>query len=98
LKIGIILIVIGLVVGLWSKGWITLFIGIGCAITGIILANLPNNYLVSFIKFYDTTITPKEATAIVQKHLQEPKQTDRDTIEFVYRIIDGVERENRLRN
>lgn len=93
LRIGLVLFVIGLIICLLGKGWITLLIGIGCLFLSVILSNMPNSYLVSFIKIYDESISAKQATDIVQSHLREPIEDSRDTVYFVQGIIDGVERE-----
>jgi hypothetical protein len=93
-KIGVVVTIIGLVLGLFGKGWIVLFIGIGCCAGGVFLYNLPTYYLArGFIQVYYKFITIKQSVDIAQNHLREPRIDSRDTISFVQDIMDGFEQE-----
>ena len=98
MRIGMVLSAIGLLVGLFGRGWMTFLIGIGCWAGSIIIGNIPTMYLASFIKLCDESLTAKQATEIVQSHLREPKNTSHDTEYFVQDILDGFERERRQHN
>lgn len=76
LGIGMVLSVIGLAIGIFSKGWITLLIGIGCWVIGIVIRNVLKVYVASFIKLYFDT---KQATKDAKRHLQE-----RNGIDMIY--------------
>jgi hypothetical protein len=95
-RLSILLIFIGLILGLFGKGWMVLLIALGSFIFSIIISNMPNSYLVHFIKLYDSGISAKEATGIVQKHLQGPIKSTDETVDFVHAIMSGVEKEKRL--
>jgi|SRR6185437_1156055 len=95
IRIGMIAALIGLILGLFWKVWLILFLGLGCTITSLIVGNLPTHYLTSLLKAYDESLTAKEATNIAQKHLRESKESGTDTTIFVMDIIDGVERKKR---
>lgn len=93
-RIGMVFTLVGLLIGIFGKGWITLFIGIGCYVISIILCNIPTYYLVmGFIKVFYKDITSKQAVDIAQKHLREPFINSDDTITFVHDIIGGYEQE-----
>lgn len=76
-----LLTIIGLALGLYGRGWMILLIGIGCCIVGITLGNIPKVYLASFVKLSDESITAKDATKIVEKHLQD--RESKDTVYFL---------------
>lgn len=87
-------LVIGIVLRLLSKGWLFTLIGLGCCAGGILIYNIPTYYLArGFIQEYYQSITAKQSVNIAQKHLREPIDDNRDTINFVQNIIDGFEQE-----
>jgi hypothetical protein len=90
LRIGMVLLIVGLFVGLFGKEWMIFLIASCCCLLGIILINIPTYYLaVGFINLYDETVTAKEATKIAQNHLKEPRIDAYNTVYFVQDIIDG---------
>lgn len=99
LRIGMIIVIVGIFVGLFGKEWMIFLIAICCWLLGIILLNIPTYYLaVGFIKLYDETVTAKQATKIAQNHLKEPIRNAYDTVYFVQNIIDGFEPKKNNRN
>ena len=98
IRIGMIVIPVGLILGLAGRRWVALFVGIGCVLIGSSVASFPNFYLVHFIKMYDEGITSKDATKIAQIHLREKRGTGQETKYFIYNIMGGCEREKRLQN
>jgi hypothetical protein len=89
-------LLIGLALGFFGKGWTLLIIALIAFIFSIVISNLPNSYLVHFIKMYDEDISAKEATSVALKHLQAPIRSRDETVDFVHGIMIGVEREKRL--
>jgi len=96
LIIGMLLAIIGLVIGLFDKGWLSLLIGIGCSVFGIILGNIPKIYLTSFIKLYDDSLTAKQATKIVENHLTDPNK--KDTVYFLADFDDEQQKKKKQQN
>ena len=84
-RIGIILTIIGLIIGLFSKLWLILCIGIGCCVISPFIWNLPTVYLAYLIKgiINSESYTSGQITKVVQNHLKENRQESWDSIYFI---------------
>ncbi|MFI0492290.1 hypothetical protein [Flavobacterium sp.] len=85
LTIGMILLAIGLAIALCINIWVTFFIGVFFVIVSVIMCNIPNVYLVSLIKAASNSMTSKQASKIVQTHLQQSEGVN--TLLFVQDFI-----------
>lgn len=81
--LGILQTVIGLVVGLFESNWTALLIGIGCVVFGIITSQIPVIYLSNELKAIDESLTPKQASDVVSRHLRERGDDANDTLFFL---------------
>jgi hypothetical protein len=81
--IGILLTGIGLVIGLFGRGWTALVIGISCVLLGIITSQIPVMRLSNELKSIDETLTPKQASDVVSRHLRERGGDANDTEFFL---------------
>jgi len=86
---GILLTSIGLVIGLLGRGWIAF--GIGCVVIGIIISQIPVIYLSNEVKSIDESLTPKQASDLVLRHLRERGEDADDTEVFLGKFGGEVE-------
>jgi ribosomal protein L7/L12 len=84
--IGILLTGIGLVIGLFGRGWTALVIGIGCVVLGIITSQIPVLHLGNEVKSIDESLTAKQASDLVSRHLRERSNDADDTEVFLGRF------------
>jgi TPR repeat protein len=69
--IGMLLTGLGLVIGLFGRGWTALLIGIGCVVLGIITSQIPVVHLGKEMKSIDASLTPKRASDLASRHLRQ---------------------------
>ncbi len=89
--IGILLTGIGLVIGLFSRGWTALLIGISCVVPGIITSQIPVVYLGNEVQSIDESLTPKQVSDLVSRHLREHGDDADDTEVFLGKFCGEVE-------
>jgi Sel1 repeat-containing protein len=89
--IGILLSGIGLVIGLFGRGWTALVIGIGFVVLGIITSQIPVVYLGNEVKLIDESLTPKQVSNLVSRHLREHGDGADDTAVFLGKFGGEVE-------
>jgi hypothetical protein len=92
--IGILLTGTGLVIGLFGKGWIVLVIGIGCVVLGMITSQIPVVHLGNAVKSIDESLTAKQASDLVSRHLRE-RGDDADGTELFLSAFELVKKHRR---
>jgi hypothetical protein len=90
LKIGMILAALGLLVGLFGKGWATILIGIGCAVLGILIGNVALISLTNEMKYLDESVNAKQAHDLAAQHLHAHGDLD-DSEVFLGKFVSDME-------
>ncbi len=101
LMAGMILAGLGLVVGMFGKGWVTFLIGIGGAAVGIIIGQVAMVSLTNEMKFLAKSVTAKQAHDLAARHLQAHEDDVADTEVFLGKFIgemDWQEKQREERN
>jgi hypothetical protein len=88
---GTLLTAIGLVIGLTGRGWTALVIGVGCVVFGIIISQIPVVYLGGEVKLIAESLTPKQASDLVSRHLRKHGDDADDTAVFLGKFGGEVE-------
>lgn len=83
---GILLTSIGVVIGLFGKGWTTSLIGMCCVLLGMIAYGVPLMYLGNEIKLIDESLTAKQVSGLASRHLNEHG----DDASNVYEFLEGI--------
>jgi hypothetical protein len=91
LKIGFILILAGLVVGLLGKGWKIAAGGLGCAVLGIITGQVAEISLTSRIKFMFGYLTAKQVHDFALAHLTVKTEEADPTEVFLGKLVGEME-------
>jgi hypothetical protein len=81
--IGMLLNGAGLVVAFSGKGWTTSVIGIGCIVIGMFTSQIPAMYLGNEVKAIDESLTAKQVSDLVSRHLREHGDEANDTEVFL---------------
>ncbi|HEX3599672.1 MAG TPA: hypothetical protein VHU84_05980 [Lacipirellulaceae bacterium] len=97
LLIGTLAIVGGLVLGVLGNGWMSLLIGIGLCLVGIVVGRIPEVYVANQLKFVYHPLSAKQAYDLVAKHLRAKGADAEDTRVFLGRIVGELEYEQRQR-
>src|SRR5690349_8962292 len=95
--VGIALCGAGLVARLLGKGWMTGLIGIGCAVSGIIVGQVAELALTSEMKFLVESVTPKQAHDFAVSHLQAYGEDVEDTDVFLGKFIAEMDQQGKQR-
>ena len=95
LQLGMLTIIIGLVGGWRGSGWLTLYIGIGCAVLGILIGQVAEGTLTNEIKIIIPSITAKQAHDLAAPHLQANGPDVDNTEVFLGKLIGELEYQNR---
>ena len=91
LMVGMVLAAIGLVVGLFGKGWMILLIGVGCALAGIIIGQIAEICLTNEMKFLVESVTAKQAHDLAARHLKASGDDVDDTEVFLGKFIEETD-------
>ncbi len=87
LIVGMVVFAIGLIVGLFGKGWMVLLIGVGCIVAGIIIGQVAEICLTNEMKFLVDSLTAKQAHDMAAQHLQARGPDVDDTEVFLGKFI-----------
>lgn len=85
--VGMVLSAIGLIVGLFGKGWTLLLIGVGCAAVGILIGQVAECCLANEMKSLVDSVTAKQAHDMAAQHLQARGEDVDDTEVFLGKFI-----------
>jgi hypothetical protein len=87
LMVGMVVAGIGLVVGLFGKGWIVCFVGVGCGVVGIIIGQAAEVALTNEMKNMVESVTAKQAHDLAVRHLKAIGDDVDDTEVFLGKFI-----------
>lgn len=97
LMVGMAIAGIGLVVGLFGKGWIVCLIGIGFAVVGIIIGQAAEITLTNEMKNMVGSVTAKQAHELAVRHLKAIGDDVDDTEVFLGKFIEEMDWQEKQR-
>ncbi len=95
LKIGFVIVSVGLVMGFLGKGWMILSIGVGCAVVGIIIGQAGEGSLANQMKNLDSSLSAKQVHDLAVRHLRATGDDVEDTEVFLGKFVGEMEWQER---
>ena len=95
--LGVLLTGLGLLIGLFGRGWTALVIGFGFVLVGVITSQIPVVYVGNQVKMIDESLTAKQVSDLVSCHLAGHGDQAEDTAVFLGEFGGEVEVVKKLR-